>query len=252
MTQDPIKQARIDLAAAFRIADRQGFNEGIHNHFTLTIPGRVDRFLAIPYGLHWSEVTASSLLEVGSDGQVFGNAGEVEYSAVCIHGPIHQRNPGAACILHTHMPFAAALTRIEGFRMEATGQTEIGLRDQIAYDELYTGLAYDRQEGERLADVLGTKTILFMSNHGVLVVGKSVAEAYNRLYYLERACRVVLLAMYSGRPLKRVPESVVENTIKQFANSPNRKHGKSMGSAELHFAALKRMLERPVPADYRE
>lgn len=245
------REARRDLAAAYQIADRHGFNEGIHNHFTLMVPGSTDRFLVIPYGLHWSEVTASGLLTVGFDGTVESGEGEVEASAVCIHGPIHRLNPSAACILHTHMPFASALTRLEGFRIEATGQTEIGLRDEIAYDPLYTGIAYDVGEGERLAAVLGSKTILFMSNHGVLVTGRSVAEAYNRLYYLERACRVQLFALWTGRPLKQVPEPIVTKTIAQFVNSPSRRHGRNMGSAELHFAALKRLLERKEPPDYR-
>src|SRR5262249_21389725 len=163
---DSERKARIDLAAAYQIADRHGLSEGIHNHFTMMMPGWGDRFLVIPYGMHWSEVTASSLLIVDFDGTVHGGNGDVERSAVCIHGPIHQANPSAVCVLHTHMPFASALTRIEDFRVEATGQTEIGLRDDIAYDELYTGIAYDKSEGERLAKVLGSKRILFMSNHG--------------------------------------------------------------------------------------
>jgi ribulose-5-phosphate 4-epimerase/fuculose-1-phosphate aldolase len=246
------QEARRDLAAAYQIADRHGFNEGIHNHFTLVMPSRSDSFFVVPYGLHWSEVTASSLLTINYDGQVVSGEGEVEASAVCIHGPIHRIIPRAACILHTHMPFASALTRIDDFRVEATGQTEIGLRDEIAYDSLYTGIAYDIKEGERLAAVLGSKTVLFMSNHGVLVTGGTVAEAYNRLYYLERACRVQLFAMWTGKPLKCVPEPIVMKTIAQYSNSPSRGHGKNMGSAELHFAALKRMLERKEPPDYRK
>jgi ribulose-5-phosphate 4-epimerase/fuculose-1-phosphate aldolase len=251
MVEDAM-EVRRDLAAAYQIADRHGFNEGIHNHFTLMVPSSTDRFLVIPYGLHWSEVTASSLLTVGFDGTILSGQGEVEASAISIHGPIHRLVPRATCILHTHMPFASALTRIDGFRIEATGQTEIGLRDEIAYDSLYTGIAYDIEEGERLAVVLGSKSILFMSNHGVLVVGKTIAEAYNRLYYLERACRVQLFALWTGMPLKKVPEPIVMKTIAQFANSPSRGHGKNMGSAELHFAALKRLIERKEPPNYRK
>lgn len=241
-------EARIDLAAAHRLADRQGFSEGIFNHFTLAVPGTSDRYLQIPFGLHWSEVTASCLMEVGCDGSLL-NGGEIERSAFCIHAPIHRLIPSAACVLHTHMPFASALTRLEDPRIEAIGQTEIGFLDCIAYDEEYTGLALDPAEGERLAGVLGSRNkVLFMDNHGILVVGETVAEAYDRLYYLERACQVQLYAMWTTRKLKQVPPAIVEHTLRQYAASPSYR-GKP--ACEHHFAALKRVLDRREP-DYSD
>src|SRR6266481_7545274 len=144
-------RARVDLAAAHRLAVWQGFAEGIFNHFTLAVPGTDDRYLQIPFGLHWSEVTASCLMEVGYDGSLLGGAGDIERSAFCIHAPIHRVIPSAACVLHTHMPFASALTRLDEPRIEAIGQTEIGFLDCVAYDAEYTGLALDPAEGERLA-----------------------------------------------------------------------------------------------------
>ncbi len=240
-------QARVDLAAAHRLGDRQGFSEGIFNHFTLAVPGTDDRYLQIPFGLHWSEVTASCLLEVGYDGRLLTGTGDIEQSAFCIHAPIHRLLPRATCVLHTHMPFASALTRLEEPHIEAIGQTEIGFLDCIAYDEKYTGLALDPAEGERLAAVLGPQNkVLFMANHGVLVVGETVAEAYDRLYYLERACQVQLYAMWTGRRLKHVPPGVVEHTLRQYAASPSYQ-GKP--GCEHHFAALKRLLDRDQP-DY--
>jgi ribulose-5-phosphate 4-epimerase/fuculose-1-phosphate aldolase len=212
-------QARVDLAAAHRLADLKGYNEGIFNHFTLTVPGKNDRFLVIPFGHHWSEVTASMFMEVGFDGPILHGTGEVERSAYCIHAPIHRLAPNAACVLHTHMPFASAMTRL--------------------------GLACDPAEGERLAGVLGSKKILFMANHGVLVVGQSVAEAFDRLYYLERACQVQLYAMWTGRPLKRLPDAVIAKTQSQFKTAPQ--YG-GKPAPELHFAALKRTLERSDPS----
>ena len=161
-------QARVDLAAAHRLADWHGFSEGIFNHFTLAVPGADDRYLQLPFGLHWSEVTASYLIEVGYDGRLLNGTGEIELSAFCIHGPIHRLLPGAACALHTHMPFASALTRLDEPHIEAIGQTEIGFLDCVAYDANYTGLAFDPADGERLAAVLGPKNkVLFMANHGV-------------------------------------------------------------------------------------
>ena len=240
-------QARVDLAAAHQLADRQGFSEGIFNHFTLAVPGTDDRYLQIPFGLHWSEVTASCLMEVGYDGRVLRGTGEIERSAFCIHAPIHRLIPSAACVLHTHMPFASALTRLEDPRIEAIGQTEIGFLDCIAYDDEYTGLAIDPAEGQRLAAVLGPRNkVMLMANHGVLVVGETVAEAYDRLYYLERACQVQLYAMWTGRKLRHVPPPVVDHTLRQYAASPTYQ-GKP--GCEHHFAALKRLLDRREP-DY--
>ena len=112
-------QARVDLAAAHRLAVQQGFSEGIFNHLTLAVPGRTDSFYLNPFGLHWSEVTASNLLTVSYDGKVLEGDGEVERSAFCIHAPIHRLNRKHACVLHTHMPYASALTRLEDPRGEA-------------------------------------------------------------------------------------------------------------------------------------
>ncbi len=241
-------QARVDLAAAHRLAVQQGFSEGIFNHLTLAVPGRTDSFYLNPFGLHWSEVTASNLLTVSYDGKVLEGSGEVERSAFCIHAPIHRLNRKHACVLHTHMPYASALTRLEEPAIKAIGQTEIGFLDEIAYDEAYTGLAYDPAEGERLSGVLGDKSILFMANHGVLVCGESVAKAYDRLYYLERACQVQLFAMWTGKRLKEVPAAIVAKTVAQFHNGPT--YG-NHSAAEHHFNALKRMLDRKEP-DYAD
>src|SRR5947199_6817655 len=120
------RQARVDLEAAHRLAVSHGFSEGIFNHFTLAVPGRDDRYYQIPFGLHWSEVTASVLMEVGYDGAVLTGEGEVERSGFCIHAPIHRLIPKHACVLHTHMPFASALARLAEPRLAAFGQTEIG------------------------------------------------------------------------------------------------------------------------------
>ena len=252
-TPDPAQstaawQARVDLAAAHRLAVRDGFSEGIFNHLTLAVPGIGDRYLQIPFGLHWSEVTASCFMEVGYDGRVLKGEGEVERSAFCIHAPIHRLVPEHACVLHTHMPYASALTRLEDPRIEAIGQTEIGFLDKIAYDRDFTGLALDPAEGERLAGVIGRNKILFMANHGILACGETVAEAYDLLYYLERACQVQLYAMWTGRPLKRVPSEVVAHTLRQYAQSPG--YG-GRPSCEHHFAALKRLLDKREP-DYAE
>jgi ribulose-5-phosphate 4-epimerase/fuculose-1-phosphate aldolase len=240
-------QARVDLAAAHRLAYMHGFSEGIFNHLTFVVPGQTERYYQIPFGTHWSEVTASCVMEVGiDDGEVKRGEGEVERSAYCIHAPMHKALPQAKAVFHTHMPFVSALTRLEDPRIKEIGQTEVGMMGGIAYDDTYTGPALDPAEGRRLADVLGNRTILFMANHGVTTVGDTIADAYDRLYYIERAAQVQIYAMWTGQPLKQLPTPVVEKTMRDIA-------GPSLyappSPAQRHFNALKRMLDRREP-DY--
>ena len=240
-------QARVDLAAAHRLAVMHGFHEGIFNHFTLRVPSTNDRYYQIPFGLHWSEVTASCFMEIGYDGTQLAGEGEVERSAYCIHAPIHRLVPNAAAVFHTHMPFASALARLEGQSILPIGQTELGTLMHTAYDDIYTGPAFDPAEGERLAGVIGDKTVLMMANHGVATVGGSVSEAYDRLYYVERVAQVQLYAMWTGRPLKHLPENVIQDTWACY------RKGETYGGRkpyDWHFDALKRMLDKTEP-DYK-
>ncbi len=240
-------QARVDLAAAHRLAYMHGFSEGIFNHLTLVVPGRSDRYYQIPFGMHWSEVTASSFMEVGiDDGLVKSGAGDVERSCYCIHAPIHRDLSAAKAVFHTHMPFASALTRLEDPRIKEIGQTEVGLANAIAYDDEYTGPAVDPAEGARLARVIGDKTILFMANHGITTVGATVADAYDRLYYIERVAQVQIYAMWTHQPLKRLPAHVVEKTQRDYQGDS---FYTGPSPAQRHFDALKRLLDRREP-DY--
>jgi ribulose-5-phosphate 4-epimerase/fuculose-1-phosphate aldolase len=145
------------------------------------------------------------------------------------------------------MPYASALTRLEDPRIKEIGQTEVGLMDMIAYDDHYTGPAFEPAEGERLAKIIGNKTVLFMANHGVTTVGNSIAEAYDRLYYLERAAQVQIYAMWTGQPLKELPAEVVEKTRGQLGGA---KFYDGPSPAQRHFDALKRILDRAEP-DYK-
>ena len=242
-------QARVDLAAAHRCAVMHGLHEGIFNHLTMRVPGETDRYYQIPFGTHWSEVTASCFMEVGYDGEVKRGEGIVERSAYCIHAPMHRDMPEAVAVFHTHMPFASALTRLQDQHIKPIGQTELGTMMKTAYDEEYDGPGLDPGEGERLAKACGDNTIMLMANHGALTVGQNVAEAYDRLYYLERVAQVQLYAMWTGQPLRELPESVIEKTYASFRESATRYGDKS--NAEHHFDALKRILDRKEP-DYAE
>ncbi|HMK80946.1 MAG TPA: class II aldolase/adducin family protein [Xanthobacteraceae bacterium] len=240
-------QARVDLAAAHRLAAMHGFNEGIFNHLTFRVPGANDRYYQIPFGLHWSEITASCLMEVGYDGTLISGEGEIERSAYAIHAPIHRLSQHAGAVFHTHMPFVSALARLEDQRILPIGQTELGISMHTAYDDSYDGPAFDPAEGERLAAVLGDKKVLLMANHGVATVAPTISEAYDLLYYVERVAQVQLYAMWTQRPLHVLPQNVIDQTIEHFAKSESyagkRPH-------EWHFAALKRILDRKEP-DYK-
>jgi ribulose-5-phosphate 4-epimerase/fuculose-1-phosphate aldolase len=240
------RRTRIDLAACHRLAVRHGFHEGIDNHLTVLVPGCRDRFYLAPFGLHWSEVKASDFMEIGFDGERLSGSGLVEDTALQIHLPVHRLAPHARCALHTHMPYATALCMLEDPRLEMAVQSALSFYEDISYEADYNGLAFDRAEGERLARALGTRSVLMMRNHGVLVVGRTIPEAYERLYFLERACMTQVLALSTGRPLRPIPEAVARATAAQF------KAGSAVGGvdrAELHFAALKRLLDRSEPDD---
>ena len=252
-TTDPVWQARVDLAAAHRMAVMHGFNEGICNHFTMNVPGRPGHFLAIPYGLHWAEVKASDFLVCDYDGRVVEGEGEIELTAWCIHAPLHRLKPQAEVLLHTHMPFATTLTLLQDQRLEPIGQSAAILAPMICYDEEYTGLAHEPAEGERLAARLEDgKTIMFMASHGVMVTGRSLAEAYDRLYYLERACQTQVYAYMTGQPRRRVRQDVLATLRRQveFGLEGGGVAPAGASPAQRHFDALKRVLLRRGEGDF--
>ena len=191
--------------------------------------------------MHWSEVKASDFLVVDFKGKVLSGQGAVEDTALYIHQPVHRLSPQGRCVLHTHMPYATALCMLENPRLEMAVQSALGFYNDVAYDPGYNGLAFDETEGERLARALGDKSVLMMGNHGVLVVGKNIPLAFERLYFLERAAQAQVLALSTGRPLKVIPEAIIKMTVAQLSA------GGSVGGrdrAELHFEALKRVLDR--------
>ncbi|MDE0029900.1 MAG: aldolase [Deltaproteobacteria bacterium] len=243
--REAARQARVDLAAAYRLAVRFGFHEAIDNHFSLLLPGQDALMLLNPYPLHWTEVTAGNLLLADFEGNRLEGEHEVEPTALHIHAPLHQANPrGFRCVLHTHMPYASAIACRQGGRLEMVHQVSSRFDGDVAYLEDYNGLVLDRTEGNRIARVMGDKNVLFMANHGVITAGRTVAEAFDRLYFLERACKVQVLAEMGGHPLQRITHETAELLRRQRGEGEN-------PAAELHFAALKRILDREEP-DYAD
>ena len=243
---DPIvDQARIDLAAALRWAVRLGLSEGVDNHFSMAVPGpngkvEGDRFLINPYGWHWSEITASSLVLADDKGNVLEGSNDIEDSAFFIHSRVHVQVPSARVVLHNHMPYTTALTLLQDGRLEMCEQNALQFDGRIAYDDEYNGLALDSNEGDRIACKMGESSILFMACHGVIVTGESVARAFTDLYYLERASMFQVLARSTGGNLRQIPDSVREATRGQM-----NKELPLIG--ERHFSALRRILDREEP-----
>lgn len=233
--------AREDLATAFRVAAAMELNEGICNHFSLAMPGDEERYLINPYGVHWSEMRPDHLLLIDGDGRVLEGEGEVEATARFIHVAAHRANERHTAVLHTHMPQTTALTMVEGGRLEMAHQTACRFHERIAYIEEFGGLALDEAEGEAIAT--GAKQdahadVFFLKHHGVTVCGPSVAEAFDDLYYLERAARQQILAQSTGLPLKIMTDEQVAHTARQMRQVMK-------VQAEEHFVVLKRL--HPAP-----
>lgn len=239
---DPVTQAKIQLAAAHRLAVLHDLEEGIDNHFTVTVPGRDDQFLILPFGLHWSEARASDMIIFDESGRTLEGNGEVELSAQCIHAPIH-RIAGVRVVLHTHQNWAVTLNMLQDNRLLPASQTSAFFCGGIAYDDTYAGLADTLEEGERLAAVLGDKHTIFMKNHGILVTGNSIAQAYRRLYKLERVCRAQVLALSTGRPLQVLSDEIVERVC---TPAPHDRHTQA-DRDRLYFEAMMRVADRELP-----
>ena len=235
-----LTEDRRDLAAILRWSARIGMNEGVCNHFSLAVPGQPDAFLVNPDRMHWSEVTASSIVLCKSDGTVLEGDGPPEDTAFYIHSRIHMARPDMRCVLHTHMPYATALTMVEGGRIEPVHQSSLRFYDRIAYDDEYAGLALDGGEGDRMARALGNRDVMFLANHGVMVLGETVGRAFDDLYYLERAAMMQVLAMSTGLPLKHVPDDVARLTAQQYADDRQL-------SGDKFLVAIRRILDREEP-----
>lgn len=225
---------RADLALALRAAAHHGLGEGVCNHFSVAIPGNDDLFLLNPRGLMWAEVQADDIVLVNGEGDKVAGRHEVEPTAMFIHAAIH-RIGRKACVLHTHMPYATALTLTEAGMLDTTlSQNAMRFHGRVALDAQYNGLALDIGEGERIADAMQGADIAFLGNHGVVVCGERIDYAYDDLYYLERACSAQVLALSTGLGLRKVDPALAARVAEQVQSERLQ--------SELFFAALRRSL----------
>jgi ribulose-5-phosphate 4-epimerase/fuculose-1-phosphate aldolase len=240
VSSDVVLSAKRELAAAFRAAACHGFNEGIDNHFSLAVPGHDDLFLLNRYGPHWSEITEQDILTIDFEGRVVDGEGEWETSAFMIHRGCHQARPTARAVFHTHMPWATALTlTVGGFDTKLSQNSMLfhGHTTRMAYG----GLVDAAEEGARFGEVIGDEiTVVMLENHGVMVIGTDVADAWQKLYFLERACQIQVMAQSTGQPLIRVSDAVAEHTAAQWL--------KEAPKAARQFAAVRRLVDGPAAA----
>lgn len=229
-----VQQRRADLALALRAAAHHGLAEGVCNHFSAALPDHSQRFLLNPRGLLWREVQADDIVMVDAQGRVLAGRHAVEPTAMFIHAAVHQmcKQP---VVMHTHMPYATALTLTEDRCLDTTlSQTAMRFHGRVVVDTHYNGLALDVTEGERIASAMQRADVAFLANHGVVVCGEQIAHAYDDLYFLERACMTQVLAQSTGRPLAPVNAALAERVKQQTL-------GERLQS-DLFFSALGRVL----------
>jgi ribulose-5-phosphate 4-epimerase/fuculose-1-phosphate aldolase len=237
-----VRAAKEDLAACFRMAARNGFEEGIDNHFSAMVPGHDDLFIVNPYGYAFREMTASKLLICDFNGNVLQGDGEPEATAFFIHAQIHKLVPRARAAFHTHMPYATALTMSDEDPLIFAGQSALKFYGRTAYDRDYNGLALDETEGARIAAACGDADIIFMKHHGVMVLAPTIAEAWDDLYFLERAAQVQCIAMSTGRPVNPVSPEIAAASVAQMRET-------DAEAGRMHLLAIRRTLDAEEP-DY--
>ena len=236
-------QARLDLAACYRIFDHLGWSESIYNHISLKVPGEEDTFLINPFGLLYSEVTASNLVKIDVEGHPVMETPYITNPAgFTIHSALHMAREDAHAVMHVHTKAGQAVSAQAEGLMPLT-QTAMLIREEVTYHE-YEGVATDLDERERLVADLGpTKRAMILRNHGTLAIGKTVAECFLNLYFLERACEAQVMALSAGPGgLYNPPQGTPEKAAGQG------KHGLSMVANALAWPALLRKLDRIDPS----
>lgn len=229
---------RVDLAASFRWTARLDMHEGVANHFSLAVNEDGTQFLMNPNQVHFSLIRASDLLLIdANDPGTMDRPDAPDPTAWGLHGALHRLCPHARCAMHVHSSYSTVLSCLKDPVLPPLDQNAASYFNRIAYDLDYGGLALD-EEAERACSALAdpSKKILVMGNHGVMVVGDSVADCFNRMYYFERAVRTYIQALWTGRELAILSDEIAEKTAQQMENYD--------GAAERFLTDIKRLLDR--------
>ncbi|HEX8418909.1 MAG TPA: class II aldolase/adducin family protein [Sphingomonas sp.] len=236
-------EARVDLAAAYRLVALYGWDDLIFTHLSARVPGPEHHFLINPYDMMFEEITASSLVKIDVHGQPVGKTDHpVNPAGFTIHSAIHMARDDAAAVMHLHTPHGQAVSAME-FGLLPHTQTSMIAGHDVAYHD-YEGIATDLEERERLVADIGTKNAMILRNHGTLAVGESVGACFLRLYFLERACEAQVLMLSAGRENLNNPPQGVDDKV---ANQSNPK-GMGMLAERLAWPALLRKLDRIDPS----
>lgn len=237
-------QARVDLAAAYRLVALYGWDDLIFTHISARVPGPEHHFLLNPYGMMFEEVTASSLVKIDLHGKkVSDSTYFINPAGFTIHSAVHAGREDALCVMHLHTDYGIAVSAQEQGLLPISQQAMFPLAS-LAYHN-YEGLALDEQEKPRLVADLGDKNYMILRNHGLLTVGKSAAEAFLSMYILERACRIQILAQSGGGALHHVPNDIINLTAKQMS-------AVTVGQgADLTWPGLLRKLDR-IDSSFRD
>ncbi len=240
MTQNNIQHwdGRVDLAAAFRWAVRFNWHEAVANHFSLAVNEDGTQFLMNPNQWHFSRIKASDILLLDAhDPQSMKRPDAPDPTAWGLHGGIHKHCRHARCVMHVHSIFATVLASLADSRLPPIDQNCATFFNRVVIDDEYGGLAFE-EEGERCAALLTdpAKKVMVMGNHGVLVIGDSVADTFNRLYYFERSAETYIRALQTGQPLRILSDEVAEKTAKELEDYPDQ--------ADKHFRELRAILDQ--------
>ena len=239
--EENFKQERVNLAAAFRWAARLNMHEAVANHFSLAVSDDGSQFLLNPIGLHFSEICARDLILLDSkDSSTMSQPNAPDPTAWAIHGAIHRNNPQARCILHVHPKYATILACLEDKTMKPIDQNTMRFYEKVSIDNGYDGMGLG-DEAERLSTILGNNSVMLMGNHGVLSAAKTVAQAFDDLFYFERSCETLIGAYQTGKKLHLASHEVATKTAQQW---------EKYNASDLHFDALKRILDKEE-ADYK-
>ena len=233
----PHWEERLDLAAAFRWTARLDLHEAVANHFSLAVDDEGSRFLINPRQVHFSRITASSLLLLDAhDRSALDRPDAPDPTAWGLHGALHRLCPHARCAMHVHAPYSTVLACLEDPMLPPLDQNAAMFYGRIAVDPHYGGLALDA-EAERACGALEdpSKCVLIMGNHGVMVVGRTVAETFNLLYHFERAARTYVMALQTGRPLRILSDAVAAKTAAEMEGYGD--------FAENHLSELRAILD---------
>ena len=236
---------RVDLAAAFRWTARENLHEGVANHFSLSVNNDGSQFLINPNQVHFSRIRASDLLLIdANDPSTLEGPNAPDPTAWGLHGALHRLCPHARCAMHVHSIHATVLASLKNPVLPPLDQNCALFFGRIAYDTEYGGLALD-EEAERACLALKdpTKKVLVMGNHGIMVIGETVAETFNNMYYFERACEIYIKALWTGRELAIIPDEIAAQVAEE---------AQSQGiEAHRHLDSIKRLLDQSEP-DYKD